>query len=49
MVQGQSGQSGNSRPVGRDVESFYCHAKGHVRSEYEKLRRWQEQSRAKGQ
>ena len=38
-VQGQSGQSGNSRPVRRDVECFYCHAKGHVRSECEKLRR----------
>ena len=29
----------------RDVECFYCHAKGHVRSECEKLRRGQEQSR----
>ena len=46
-VQGQSGQSGNSRPVRRDVECFYCHAKGHVRSECEKLRRGQEQSRGR--
>ena len=47
VVQGQSGQSGNSRPVRRDVECFYCHAKGHVRSECEKLRRGQEQSRGR--
>ena len=46
-VQGQSGQSGNNRPVRRDVECFYCHAKGHVRSECEKLRRGQEQSRGR--
>ena len=46
-VQGQSGQSGNSRPVRRDVECFYCHAKGHVKSECEKLRRGQEQSRGR--
>ena len=46
-VQGQSGQSGNCRPMGRNVECFYCHAKGHVRSECKKLRRGQEQSRGK--
>ena len=46
-VQGQSGQSGNGRPMRRDVECFYCHAKGHVRSECEKVRRGQEQSRGR--
>ena len=46
-VQGQSVQSGSSRPVDRNVECFYCHTKGHVRSECEKLRRDQEQPRGK--
>ena len=46
-VQGQNGQSGNNRPTGRDVECFYCHAKGHVRSECEKLKRGQKQSRGR--
>ena len=44
-AQGPTGQSGNSRPVGRNVECFYCHTKGHVRSECGKLRKGQEQSK----
>ena len=44
-VQGQSGHSGDGRPVHRDIERFYCHA--HPGSECEKLRRGQEQSRGR--
>ena len=47
VVQGQRRQAGNSRLVGRDVECSYCHAKGHVRSECEKLRSGEEQSRGR--